>query len=427
MKKHLPLIVVAAIVAIVVGFNISRKDRNYRDDGQNPKEKFIKFKMHLYMENSGSMDGFVTENTEFKDALEHLLIMLNDKYGTPSISFINNQIYDTLGIDKGITHFCRQLTPKAIHLGNTGSSNINDIFRMILNKTDNNTVSVLVSDCVYSIKGNNAQSLLANQKNLTQNAFMEALKKNNGDLATIVLQCSSKFNGYYYDMNDKEIAYQGRRPYYIIFVGKSAYIKDLYAKMNFTKEDYVGLLNSYTMTSKGISLDEKNSSIITDDNLLANVDRIKPDNRELGIESITTRGGSSFTIAVGVDAGSFFLDSSYYLDKNNYKVEPSTVKVKSVGKIDKQSAAFGDCASFSKPYYLQLEGTNQPSEISVSMIYNIPSWVYSSSTDDDSHGVPAKNVTFGISYMMEGINAAFKEKNPLKTIFNLKFNINNYK
>ena len=71
MKKRLPLIIVAAIVAIVVGLNISRKDQNYRDDGQNPKEKVIKFKMHLYMENSGSMDGFVTENTEFKDALEH--------------------------------------------------------------------------------------------------------------------------------------------------------------------------------------------------------------------------------------------------------------------------------------------------------------------------------------------------------------------
>lgn len=423
MKKWIPLIIVVAAVIIIVG--IANVGKSKDNAGRHAENKAIKFNTHIYIENSGSMDGYVNGNTEFKDAIDHVLVMLNTTYGSPEISFVNSQILPT-GLSKDITQFSRQLSPSSLHVGDTGSSNINNIFNMILNKTDDNTVSVLVSDCVYSINGNDAGGLLAHEKNLTQGAFMGAIKKRNNDLATIVLQCSSNFDGYYYDMNDKPILYHGRRPFYMIFVGKTAYIKDLYAKIELDREHMDNLMNSYMISSQEVDYGFDSASIITDE-YTSNIDRIKPDKNDLGISSMELEGNGKFTMAVGFDASAIFVDKSYLTDKNNYSVDPQNVKIKTIGLVDKNSAAYGDCSSFASPYYIQFECAGQPSDITLSLDYKMPKWVYDSSTDNDSGRVPKENVTFGISYMIEGISEAYRVTNPSQSIFKIKFNIENYK
>lgn len=424
MKKWIPLIVVLVAAAVIVIVS-TRGGKKHETSEATPKDS-VQFKTEVYMENSGSMDGYVTINSEFKDALEHLLIMLNDRYGAPNLSFINQQIIDSTGIDEDVTRFARQLSPKNIHVGDRGSSNINDIFRMILGRTDDKTVSVLVSDCVYSIQGNDAQSLLNNQKNLTENSFIQGIKQNKGDLATIILQCSSKYNGYYYDMNNTEIRYEGRRPYYIIFMGRTRYLRDIYNHLDLTPNGIEGLMNTYAITSLVEHLNDTNSSIITDEHLLRNVDRLEPARREVGIKSIMP-SAKTFTIAMGIDASAFFVDHGYLTDPTNYDTDPKTVKVVSVQRVDPHSAAIGDCPNFAKPYSVQLQFTGSPSHVRLSLGYRLPKWVYDTSTNDDTHGIPAENVTFGISYMMEGINNAFKQKNAAKSVFDIDFDIEAYK
>lgn len=423
MKKWIPLLIVVAVVIIIVMVNVGKSTDNAAD--RHAENKAIKFNTHIYIENSGSMDGYVNGNTEFKDAIDHVLVMLNSTYGTPEISFVNSQILPT-GLSKDISQFSQQLTPASLHVGDTGSSNINNIFNMILNNTDENTVSVLVSDCVYSIHGNDAGGLLAHEKNLTQGAFMAAIKKKKNDLATIVLQCSSKFDGYYYDMNDKPIAYQGHRPFYMIFVGKTAYIKNLYAKIELDNEHMNNLLNSYMISSQEVDYGIDSVSIITDE-FTDNINRIKPNKNSLGISTMELEGNGKFTMAVGFDASAIFVDKSYLTDKNNYSVDPKNVKIKAIGQVDRNSAAYGDCSSFALPYYIQFECAGQPSEITLSLDYKMPKWVYDSSTDNDSGCVPKENVTFGISYMIEGISEAYRVRNSSQSIFKIKFNIENYK
>lgn len=424
MKRWMPLLIVAIVAAIIVIVSLV-KGRTPKPKGTD-NNKTIKFNTCIYIENSGSMDGYVNGNTEFKDALDHILVMLNNSYGTPSISFINDTIMPT-GLSSDITDFSEQLTPNAMHVGSTQSSNINKIFKLLLNRTDSNNVSVLISDCVYSIKGDSTRGLLARAKYLTQNAFMSAIDKNKGDLSTIVLQCTTDFNGYYYDMSDKPLHYNGKRPYYIIFVGSSRNIADLYKKIELDKGHVDGLLNTYLVSTGNFISNSDNTSIITDEYESDNVKRIKPNNRNFGIESIVLDNEGKFTFGIGFDASKIFVDQSYLTDAKNYSVEPKDVKIKSIGKVDNQSAAFGDCSDFDSPYYIQLESAGHPSEISIFLNYTIPKWVYGSSTENDLGTVPNSNVTFGISYMIEGISEAYRIKSSSKSILNIKFNIDNYK
>jgi hypothetical protein len=61
-------------------------------------------------------------------------------------------------------------------------------------------------------------------------AFMDAIKRN-PNFATIILQCSSQFNGKYYDRNDNSIPFVGTRPYYIFVMGPYDKLKYLDEKL----------------------------------------------------------------------------------------------------------------------------------------------------------------------------------------------------
>lgn len=426
MKRWMPLLIVVIVAAIIVIVSIVKGRSPRSTGGGTDINKTVKIKTNVYIENSGSMDGYVNGNTEFKDALDHILVMLNNSYGTPSISFINDSICST-GLSSDISVFSGQLTPNAMHVGSTQSSNINKIFKLLLDRTDSNNVSVLISDCVYSIKGDSTQGLLARAKYLTQNAFMNAINKNKGDLSTIVLQCTSDFKGYYYDMSDKPLFYDGKRPYYIIFVGSIKNIADLYKKIELDKGNIDGLLNTYLVSTDNFLSNENNTSIITDEYDSDNVKRIKPKKKGLGIESLALDDDHRFSFGIGFDASKVFVDQLYLTDVKNYSVEPKGVRIKSIGKVDKQSSAYGDCSDFAMPYYILLESTGHPSEISISLNYTIPKWVYGSSTENDLGIVPDGNVTFGISYMIEGISEAYRIKSGSQSILSIKFNIDNYK
>lgn len=429
MRKWLPILSIIVVVGVIIFASLpnnqTRCGSSHCPDTSVIKNKSA-IKTHIYLENSGSMDGLVTINTTFKDALEHLMVMINNKYGVPELSFINNKVYDvdSTKLSKDISLFCHSLTPKSIKVGAVGSSNINVIFDTILKRTTDNNVSILVSDCVYSIKGSDAATLLSHEKNLTLNAFMQAIDRNKGDLAAIILQCQSNFDGYYYDMSNNEIRYKGYRPYYIIMMGKTELLKDIYSNIDLTKSGVDGLTNSYLVSSDGIRNDVANSCIITDPALLSNVRRIEPGRRSLNIEDISV-ASSPFQLAVGFARKNLFVDDAYLKDKDNYEINPEDASLTKIAKVDVNSSAYGDCVDFKdeEPYYLLMSFKNIPQRVSVSLKYNVPEWAYSCSTSNDYKKVPSSNVTFGISYMLEGITEAFREKSASKSIMNIDFGI----
>src|SRR5690606_13341428 len=190
-------------------------------------------KLNLYMENSGSMNGYVNGNTTCKNALGDLLVYLKYEFGEQNIHlhFINDTIH-SIEFDRDITQFAASLTPESMRVGNTASSDLNLIFNTILQNTGPGTVSILFSDLIYSIQGSNTEQLLNYQKSQTKDAFLS--KARSGDkLQTAIVQLSSTFNGTYWDKNnEKTLLRNAGRPWYMTITGEADRVADFNRKID---------------------------------------------------------------------------------------------------------------------------------------------------------------------------------------------------
>ena len=59
------------------------------------EEVILKYKVNVYLENSGSMNGFINQNSEFQDAFQSLTALLKHHYEESilSMNYINTEIH----------------------------------------------------------------------------------------------------------------------------------------------------------------------------------------------------------------------------------------------------------------------------------------------------------------------------------------------
>jgi hypothetical protein len=177
MKKYIPYLflafVLVVILIVVKPWKINHQYEDYKDIETSsiylPSDDSIRISSNsssicIYMENSGSMDGYVNVNSEFKDALGKVIVKSSNFSKSTNLFFVNDNIYDVqeTALKGNVNTFVSQLNAKNMKVGATGSSNINKIFKMILDKTNSDTVSIIFSDFVYSIKGTDVGKSRAN-------------------------------------------------------------------------------------------------------------------------------------------------------------------------------------------------------------------------------------------------------------------------
>ncbi len=380
------------------------------------KADLKKFHVNFYMENSASMDGYVNGNTEFKDVLGKMIVSSHHGCKGTDFYFVNNQVYKA---NESAIDFIQMLNPANIKIGNVGSTDVNQIFRNILKDTKKDVISILFSDCIYSVTDVNSQ--LDNAKNATTDAFLTALSKNHS-MATIILQFVSTFDGFYYDRNDHPFVCKSQRPFYVVITGNRDALKTLYS--DFKVANLPGLANECFLSSESWTLDENNScSIISD---YTNARRIKTMKNFLDVDEISLdRSAPSLQFAIGVDYSNLFIDDTYALDKNNYTVEPDCYKVIKVAKAS--PSAIGDFYSQPiRPYAITLNVTNGyfAPVITLSLRKDIPAWVKKANIKDDAGFVPSSTQSFAIQKMIEGISAAYNED--YSDYYKVQVNINKY-
>lgn len=384
--------------------------------GKTKKVNLRDYQVNFYMENSASMDGYVNGNTYFKDVLGKMIVSSHHSCKGTDLYFINDQVYKA---DKSAIDFIQMLNPSKIKIGNIGSTDVNLIFRNILKETKKDVISILFSDCIYSVTDVNSQ--LDNAKNATTDAFLTALSKDKS-LATIVLQFVSNFDGFYYDRNDKPFVCKSPRPFYVVITGNRDALETIYA--DFKIKDLPGLKNKCFFSSESWTLNEDNACTIISD--YTNARRIKTMKNYLDIDEISLdKSLSSLQFAIGVDYSNIFVDDIYLLDKENYKVEPENYKVAGVAKASQ--SAIGDFSIQPlRPYAIMISVPNglfAPSVI-ISLKKGIPGWVKKANVADDSGYVPSSTQSFAIQKMVEGISAAYSEDNA--DYFKVQVNINKY-
>jgi hypothetical protein len=401
-----------------------------RNNVDESKDYFV----NVYIENSGSMNGYVQGNTQFKGAIRDLLVMLKYYYDEKNlkINFINSAIYPT-NIEGNIVNFSNSLNTKTFKVGNTYSSNLNNIFKQILTKTSQNTISILLSDCIYSIEGNKTEDLLSDQKSLTKDAFLTKFK-NKEPLATTIVKLNSSFNGTYYDKDNKKTQLNNiSRPYYMSIIGSEKAMTKFNSNIELSKNKVEGFENIYNLTLKDYSKEVYYSVIDTKEDS----GRYKPD-REYknngavqGIEdvSINNRNSSSFIFSVALDLSNVPIEDSYVSDKSNYSIREGDYKIKGIYKFDKKQLGASSINMLSKAkaeptHYIVFESTKPNfTNLSFALKKHIPNWVYTTSTNDDSNILKSPNSTFGIKYLIEGISESYETQSKNNNYLELTINI----
>ena len=404
--------------------------RGHRRSGQtdpeifNPKaEPSAKPIVKVFVENSISMDGYVNGNSDFKSDLTEMLVLTKNYVGESNIkiNFINRRPYPST--NKDIANFASKLEPNSITYNIGGKdrskSDINNIFRMLLDSLHQNEIVILTSDCIYSLgEGDETEGKLNIQKSLTHDAFNDALKLRKNDLATVCLKMVSDFKGYYYDLNDHPTKINDRRPYYIWIIGSEDLIKEYYPKIT---KNMVGIKNSYFLSSL---TKEKQPfySALKETNLNGTFKQAK---EERGnpivhtIQDITYKEGK-FQFAIAIDLSKIPVDSYYLVDKNNYHADGFdiiSVERKDQNKLKPNEWKRLESTTATHVITVAIDAASKLRDLKLELSNKIPKWVEYSNSPNDTDVKNQLDQTFGLSYLVQGVSEAYATQNPEQTSY----------
>jgi hypothetical protein len=373
--------------------------------------------INVYIENSGSMDGYVNGRTEFKDAIRDLLVNLKYYYDEKNIKiyFINSEVHSAVGYD--LSAFAENINT-LWYVGDRAHSKLNNIFRQVLSRTDNHTVSILFSDYIYSIAGQNTVSLLSDEKSLTKDAFLTKSKKDKVPLATNIIKMKSKFKGEYYPYigDSYHFPIDIQRPYYICIFGNQEILNDFNSKPKLNVENFTGFENKYVLSSE----DPKNMfySVL---NFSYNDGRFKIDRAcsrkdyVHGIKELKSlRGSDGVCFALAVDFSKVQAENDYICNPSNYEIPTDNFIVEKVFPLvsrDLHSSDWNMVKDHNPTHAILLRSTTKKlnnTEVSFVLKKHTPQWVYNSHTEDDTARPNLSTKTFGLKYWVEGIAEAYE-------------------
>ncbi|MBR6182019.1 MAG: hypothetical protein IKQ77_12515 [Prevotella sp.] len=429
-RKLLALLLVALLVVAVIFIGRGGShdiDRGHILPADTVTTKTAKPVVRIFMENSGSMNGYVTTNSQFKNALGHLITKADGFYAGTRLDFINQDIHHTAMCDD-LDNFVLQLNPQSMQVGNTGSTDINKIFKMILDHTSKDTVSVLVSDCMYDV--DNVGSLLSAAANSTTGTFMKAIRKAKDakkEFAAIIMQCMSEFSGNYYE-GGTAIPCDTQRPYYVIVMGNLEQVMDFNRHMELedTPTGLPGMTHKYMLSSESTwMLDPATARI--NSSTFTNALRIQAQHDGLNVRKLTVdKEQPNLNFAFGLGIEQLFADRSYLLDKDNYDIQPSQYKITDVN----DNAKFTECDYFKHPITIQVVALGQQfaPQLTIRLKNVIPAWVKECSYNERIGALPPSNKSYALYEMVEGIYSAFynNKEDDSRDIFKLDVRFDAY-
>lgn len=394
------------------------------EDSENENQEAI---LDVFIENSMSMDGYVKGSTEFEAALSDLLVQMQYKYNKENINvnFINTKVYPSKVVE--VKTFVETLDPskKPYNEGKRTVSKLNEILETILDSTSKSDVSILISDCIYSLgKGKDTEGALEFEKSLTKGAFLEKSKE--FDFSTIVLKMNSKFDGVYYDLNDSKTKLtKANRPYYFWIIGNNQLIKSF--QKNIDLKNLKGFEKSYYLSNN----QESNQPYFTVLKETNKIGDFKPTDRKAkDLKSINEieyeNGNLQFSIAI--DLENIPVDKSYLMNIENYVV-PDGYSINSIEKADRNKIEKRDFLTVEKTtatHIITISTSNKFTlqDLNLELSNKIPSWVEESNSIDDRDVENELDKTFGLLYLVQGVSEAYTTQNPNnKSYFNIDIEI----
>lgn len=350
--------------------------------------------VNVYVENSGSMYGYVGSgtNSDFRNMVFNFLtdIKISKIFDSMNLFFINSK---PIFVGTAVDDFVKKLEPNTFKVsgGNSGSTDIVEIIKRVY---PNNNTSILISDCIFSPgKGHNASEYLVNQQTGIKGFLGQ--RKNLSKTGIIIYRMLGNFKGYYYDTVDNKKTYVGIRPYYVWVIGDVESLKMI----------------RNCIESKMKSLPDKMCII---SNGLANIDYyIVPSggkyrislNDKYAIEKVgkvKTQKGKKMIVKIEVDYSKLLQDEKYLLDISNYETSDQLYVVDNIIKVDNEHFVI----TISSPVV-------KIGQLEVYLKNRVPQWVENCSDSDGGFPNPQGKLqkTYGLSYLIGGVYDAYTFKN----------------
>ena len=194
-NKYIPFVIAIVLCGILVPFLIGGDDGKYvvSFDEVAPIKSYKPSKVKLYVENSGSMDGYMFNGSELKDAVYSYVSGLSTHSDTTELYFVNSGVYQ---VKAPLHDVIYAMSPATFHNspGNKANTDIADIFNMVLDQIEKNSVSVLVTDAILDLpKG--ATAFFRTKQTQIKSIFENYLKAN-PNFAIEIYRMSSRFNDF---------------------------------------------------------------------------------------------------------------------------------------------------------------------------------------------------------------------------------------
>lgn len=366
--------------------------------------------IHVYLENSGSMDGYVKGNTGFEQSIYAYLteLQIGKVVDTLDLNYVNSKV---IPLKDNVEEFIHNIEPVdfRIHGGNLGTSDIAVVLDSVLERHKSGDISMFISDCIvspgskYASNPADLNNYLLEQRTKMKKIFVQSLERADGDLSVVVCQLSSVFDGKFYNKLDRPQYYKGNRPFYIWLIGSTAHITQLLDKvpLETLKGSGAELEHVYTLVASPQKIDYR--ILLTPRLGSYEPDRAEPKTSICKVRK-ENRGPhrGEFMFSVGVNLDQLPLSDDYVLDISNYDINQKNYSL----AVRRQNLK-------NLSHVFSLSSTMPSRGIVVVALKNLfPQWI-EDKTDligDDLVKDEATNKTYGLKYLMEGVFEAFKAR-----------------
>lgn len=383
-NKYLPLVVAIVLIGIIIPFFIGDDGRYVVSyDEVKPVKSYRPSKIKLYIENSGSMDGYMFDGSELKDAVYSYVSGLSTHSDTTELFFVNSNVYS---VNVPLHDFIYAMSATAFHKspGNKANTDIADIFGMVLSQVEENSVSILVTDAILDLPAGSTAFFRTKQTQIK--SIFENYLKVNPNFAIEIFRMSSRFSGKYYYTGGCVALTDQQRPYYMFVLGDKQALSSANGIVSKSQiqhgvEDYYAY-SSYTRVPFIVENKKKKGH---------------DGQFEVRLQQ------KSVPIITKVDLQNTLHDEDFLMEPNLYTVAfgDDSIKIKNIKELPKEP-------EYTHAFTLTLP--ENAAEGSVNLYFcppPYPLWLEAANDDLSDASVATTMKTTGIKYIIEGISDAF--------------------
>jgi len=371
-------------------------------------------KVIFFLENSGSLRGYVNGDTDFKTsvtALGHF----------PDFDGINKTFYFISGKAENCKVDFIGNTSETLDLGLNSEnykesySDLTKMFEVALDSAQKNIITLLITDGLYDVgESDNPKKALEREVEKTQETFRNKLSDN--DIETIIIKAYSNFKGSYcYASKKGSSEINQQRPYYIFIFGNNKLLNEL------TEEKFNEKIKGFANIARFLKLEDISIPYqITNENKLG---EFRPDreysNRLINVKP--DRNGQGFQFSFATDYSTLPYTDSYFEKTDNY-LATENYDVTAIEKVDRK---IHEVTSFTPTHLITVfTAANPYCELSISIKNEVPTWIVNTNSEGESNIKSDTTQTFGFKFLTDAISKAYKYKNREKYIAEFTIEIN---